>query len=72
MSSPAPFLDLIGFPSEGERVDPTPRAAEYLIAGGWTPPKEGCDHILEQCNCGDEKCTTTLCLWCEAVFEAPS
>jgi hypothetical protein len=34
-----PFLDVIGFPAEGERVEPTPRAYAILVEGGWEPPK---------------------------------
>jgi hypothetical protein len=38
MTSPAPFVDVCGFPADGEPVEPTPRAAHHLIAAGWTPP----------------------------------
>ncbi|MDQ0735159.1 hypothetical protein [Arthrobacter agilis] len=40
MVSPAPFLDVIGFPDEGGPVDPTPRAAQHLVAAGGTSPDE--------------------------------
>lgn len=36
MTGPAPFIDVTGFPDDGEIVPPTPRAAQHLIAGGWT------------------------------------
>jgi hypothetical protein len=39
MSSAAPkFIDVTGFPDEGEHVPPTPRAVQMLVAQGWTPP----------------------------------
>ncbi|MDQ0735295.1 hypothetical protein QFZ50_001758 [Arthrobacter agilis] len=40
MSSGAPkFIDVTGFPDEGEHVPPTARAAALLVAQGWTAPK---------------------------------
>lgn len=46
MSGAAPFVDVCGFPEHGEPVAPTPRAAEHLIAGGWTPPPSRWDTAI--------------------------
>ncbi len=45
MTEAGPFLDVIGFPKEGEHVPPTGRAEAILIRQGWTKPEEGrCGH----------------------------
>lgn len=66
MSSTNPkFIDVTGFPEEGEHVPPTPRAVELLVAQGWTPPEPAAEPL---------DCTGLLmhsidaeydeCVWC--------
>lgn len=39
MTSPVPFVDVCGFPGEGDPVHPTARAARHLVAAGWVSPE---------------------------------